>query len=270
MKLKSTGAVLLALIALSLLVSVGFGAEGPLPKGKTIAVLVRSDCSQYARSAEAIMIRRLIAEGYEAVDQKQLETIRKNKAAALALDGNVEAILQLSRTYGFNVLISGRATVPSPVKNEFGLFTATASLAVRACRGANGRQIFADTVSAKEVGYTGDEAGQKALEAAATEAASRLVEGASSAGGATGGASSATFEIEVSGLRSFVEAHGVVESCTRAGCGNASLVRFAAGKALIRVSWGGDAASLGRALVAQRGDLTLAGTQGERVILVRK
>lgn len=269
MKLKSTGAVLLALIALSLLVSVGCGAEGPLPKGKTIAVLVRSDCSQYARSAEAIIIRRLIAEGYEAVDQKRLETIRKNKAAALALDGNVEAILQLSRTYGFNVLISGRATVPSPVKNEFGLFTATASLAVRACRGANGRQIFADTVSAKDVGYTGDEAGQKALEAAATEAASRLVEGASSAG-ATGGASSTTFEIEVSGLRSFVEAHGVVESCIRAGCGNASLVRFAAGKALIRVSWAGDAASLGRALVAQRGDLTLAGTQGERVILVRK
>ena len=266
LKLKFPGAVLLPLIALWLMASAGFCAEGPLPKGQTIAVLVQSDSTQHARSAEAILIRRLIAGGYKAVDQKQLETIRKNKAAALALDGNVEAILQLSKTYGFNVLVSGRASVPSPVKNEFGLFTSTASLAVRACRAANGRQVFADTVSAKEVGYTGAEAGQKALEAAANEAARRLVEGASSPANAV----SRNFEIEVSGLRSFVGAHGAVESCTRAGCGSASLVRFSGGKALVRVSWAGDAASLARAVVAQAGNLALAGTEGDRILLTRK
>ncbi len=262
------GSFFLSLIVLTVLASSACCEDAPLPKGKTIAVLVRSISAQYARSAEAILIRQLISEGYKAVDQERLETIRKNKAAVLALDGDVEAILELSRTYGFNVLVSGRATVSTPVKNEFGLFTATASLALRACRGSNGREIFADTISAKEVGYTGDEAGQKALEAATKEVARRLVGRSNPSGGTGGEEQTRDFEIEVSGLRSFVEAHGFVETCIRTGCGSASLVRFSGGKALVRVSWSGDVVSLARALVAQRKDLSLAGTEGNRIHLI--
>lgn len=241
-------------------------ADGPLPKGKTIAVMVRSTSSQHARSAEAILINSLIQEGYKAVDQDRLEAIRKNKAAVLALDGDVDAILKLSQTYGFNVLVSGRATVHTPVKNEFGLFTATAVVSLTACQGSNGRQLFADTASAKEIGYTGDEAGQKAIEAAARRAARAMIEGGSSGGG-TSATSSQTYEIEVAGVRSFADAHSFVELLSKAGCSNSSLLRFSGGKAIIRASWGGNADSLAKAVVQGRDDLAVDRVEGDNIYL---
>ena len=244
-------------------------AAGPLPRGKTIAVIVRGASAQQARSAEAILISSLIQGGYKAVDQDRLETIRKNKAAVLALDGDVDAILKLSQTYGFNVLVSGRATVHTPVKNEFGLFTATAVVSLTACQGSDGRQLFAETASAKEVGYTGDEAGQKAIEAAARQASRALIEGGSSGGGAST-VSSQIYEIEVAGVRSFADAHSFVELFSKAGCSNSSLLRFSGGKAIVRASWGGNADSLARAVIQGRDDLALDRVDGDRIYLTRR
>ncbi len=81
-------------------VSLGEAGSPPLPKGKTIAVLVKGTQS-HAAAARSILLKGLIDGGYRAVDEKQLERIRRSKAAALALEGNVEAILKLGRTYGF-------------------------------------------------------------------------------------------------------------------------------------------------------------------------
>ena len=153
------------------------------------------------------------------------------------------------------------------MKNEFGLFTATADLALTACLGSNGRQIYADTTTAKEVGYTAAEAGQKALDAAARLAARRMIEGAP-AGSA--GAEAKSLLVEVSGLRSFVEAHGVVESCTRAGSTSARLNRFSAGVAVVSALYPGSAESLARALLQQRGDLQLEGVEADRIRLSRR
>lgn len=260
----------MATLLISILIPSAGSGEGPLPKGKTIAVLVRSASAQYSRSAEAILINGLIQGGYKAVDQKQLESIRKNKAAVLALDGDVDAILKLSQTFGFNVLVSGRATVHAPVKNEFGLFTATAVVAITACRGADGRQLFADTASAKEIGYTGNEAGQKALESAAREAARMMIEGGSSGAGGTSSAQTQFFEIEVTGIRSFAEAHSIVELCSRAGCQNSSLSRFSGGKAVVKASWPGSADSLASAIVQGRNDLSMDSVEGNRIKLIRQ
>lgn len=267
--LKKTLSFLMILAVVALLQPLPGYADGPLPKGKTIAVIVRGASSQQSRSAEAILISSLIQGGYKAVDQDRLETIRKNKAAVLALDGDVDAILKLSRTYGFNILVSGRATVHAPVKNEFGLFTATAVVSVTACQGADGRQLFADTASAKEIGYTGDEAGQKAIEAAARQAARAMIEGGSSGGG-TSATPSQAFEIEVAGVRSFAEAHSFVELFSKAGCPNASLLRFSGGKAVVKASWGGSADSLANVAVRGRDDLVLERVEGDRIYLTRR
>lgn len=266
--LKKTLAVFVLTAFFAALAPASGSCAGPLPKGKTIAVLVRSGSAQYARSAEAIIISSLLQGGYNAVDQRQLESIRKNKAAALALDGDVDAILKLSQTYGFNVLVSGRATVHDPVKNEFGLFTATASVSVTACQGSSGKQLFADSASAKEVGYTGAEAGQKALESAARAAASAMIEGRSSAGGTA--AALKDLEVEVSGVRSFVEAHAIVEVLDKAGCGSSSLISFSGGTALVKASWSGAPDSLAQKIIQQRSDLALEKIENGRIYMVRR
>lgn len=242
-------------------------AESALPKDKSVAVLVRSASAQHGATVEAILIRALLDGGFRAVDQRQLERIRQAKAAALALDGDVEAILELSRSFGFQVLLSGRAEVAPPVRNEFDLFTATADLAVSACLGSNGRQIYADATTAKEIGYTAAEAAQKALEAAARQEAKRMIEGAPAEAAKAG---APTVTVEVSGLRSFVEAHGVVESCNRAGAASARLDRFSGGVAVVSVSFPGDAQALAQAILKQRSDLALEGIEAGRIRLIRR
>jgi len=143
-------------------------ARAELPKGKTIAVLVKG--TSHAPLARSILIRALLDEGYKAVDEKQLERIRQNKAAILALEGNVEAIMALGRTFGFSVLLSGSVAVPSPVRNEFGLFTATATVSATACTASNARQVAAGSASANRP--SGTSASMPAVEAAASSAAS--------------------------------------------------------------------------------------------------
>jgi hypothetical protein len=254
-----------ALAFFAIILPNGAAAEGPLPKGKTIAVMVRSASTQHARSSESILINSLIQNGYKAVDQKRLASIRQHKAALLALDGNVEAIMQLSQTYGFNVLVSGRATIHTPVKNEFGLYTSTAVVSVTACYGSSGRQIFADTRTAKEIGYTGDEAGQKALETASKAAAQALISGSASPGG--GAAATQTYEIEVKGIRTFVDAHGIVDLLADIGCASSGLASFSGGTALVKADWGGSASALAQAVTAKRADIQLERIVGNKIIM---
>ena len=117
----------------------------------------------------------MIAKGYKVVDPKKLEAIRRSKAAALALDGNVDAIMKLGRQYGFSTLITAQVEAGRPVLNEFELYTGTSSIAVMVTA-SNGSQIYADTVAGKQVGYTPSEAQQKSLEAAAALAVKRMTE----------------------------------------------------------------------------------------------
>ena len=207
----------------------------PVPRDKTIAVLVKGNAS-HAAAARAILVKSLIEGGYRAVDEKQLERIRQNKAAALALEGNVDAILRLGRTYGFSFLLSGSLSVPRAVQNEFGLFTATATISVTVCGSGDGKQVFAETGSAKEIGYTPDEAGQKAAEAAARSLRDVIL--GKREAGKSGSPASKIFVV-ASPLRSFAEAHAVVEICVKAGASSASLLRFSAGRAEVEAEFRG-------------------------------
>lgn len=256
--------ILLVLLVISCLLLPDAEALGAaLPQGKTIAVLVRGTPS-HAAATRSLLVRALLDGGYRAVDEQQLEKIRRSKAAALALEGNVDAILQLGRSFGFSVLLSGAVTVPKPVRNEFGLFTATASVSVTACHAANGRQILALTESAKEIGYTQEEAAQKAAEKAASSAGDVIL-GKRAAGKPENPASKYT--VIVSPVRSFAEAHGIVESCRDAGALSASLLRFAAGKAEVEAEFGGTAAQLVAALLRVRKEFFEESAEGNVIRL---
>jgi len=239
-------------------------ARAELPKGKTIAVLVKG--TSHAPLARSILIRALLDEGYKAVDEKQLERIRQNKAAILALEGNVEAIMSLGRTFGFSVLLSGSVSVPSPVRNEFGLFTATATVSATACTASNARQVAAGSASAKEIGYTADEAARKAVEAATRSAAAALLGKAPPPSEETAGAKF----LVIAPARSFAEAHSLAASCRDAGASSASVARFAGGRAEIDVSYSGTSRQLLAALLGKRPDLKEETIEGNTLRLARE
>ncbi len=231
-----------------------------LPKGKTIAVLVKGDPS-YAAISRSVLVRILLDDGYKAVDEAQLERIRKSKASALALDGNTEAILQLGKTFGFNVLLSAQVTAPQAVKNEFELFTATATVSATASTASNAMQIAAATASAKEVGYTAAEASQKAVSSAARSAALVLLDKKAEP-------SAAKFLL-IAPARSFSEAHAIAESCREAGAESASVIRFAGGKAEVEAMYSGPVRKLILELLKRRKDLREEKIEEDTVYLLK-
>jgi nucleoside diphosphate kinase len=149
--------------------------SAPLPKKGSIAVLVKGPSEQHAESALSIMIQQLTAKGYKIVDQNKLAQIRRSKAAQYALEGDVDAIMKLSSQYGVSTTVTVTVTAGRPVENEFKLLTGTASAAVRAVS-SGGVMLYGDTISGKQVGYTPDEASQKALETAVKTAADRMTQ----------------------------------------------------------------------------------------------
>lgn len=163
-----------ALVLILILCLASGAAHAALPKG-SIAVLVKSTSAQEAAQTASVFTRQLIAKGYKVVDPQKLEAIRRSKAAALALDGNVDAIMKLGKQYGFSTMITAQVEAGRPVLNEFQLYTGTSSVAVMVTA-SNGNQIYADTVAGKQVGYTPSEAQQKSLEAAAALAVKRMTE----------------------------------------------------------------------------------------------
>ena len=145
----------------------------PLPKNGSIAVLVRGISDHHNATVAAIISQRLVAKGYKVVDEEKLAAIRQSKVALAALNGDVDAIIRLSSQYGVGTTITLNAEAGQPVINEFNLLTGTASVAVRAVT-SGGNVVYSDTVQGKQVGYTYDEAAQKAIEAAALLAVDRM------------------------------------------------------------------------------------------------
>jgi hypothetical protein len=72
-------------------------------------------------------------------------------------------------------MITVNVTAGWPVVNEFDLMTGTASAAVKAMT-SGGVLLYGDTTQGKQVGYTPDEAAQKAVEAAVLLAVDRMTQ----------------------------------------------------------------------------------------------
>jgi hypothetical protein len=156
-------------------------AHAALPKNEMIAVVADGSDEQHIASAEAIMVQQLLMSGYKPADEQKMAKLRaaarKSEATRLALQGNVGAIMKLGSKYGMSkfTVIALRVQAGQPIENEFKLYTGTASFAVMTTA-SNGARIYADTVSAKQVGYTPDEAAQKSIEAAAKLAVSKMTQ----------------------------------------------------------------------------------------------
>lgn len=175
-KLKTVcrASIILAVQVL-LLLTVCASAFAALPQKGSIAILVKGPSEQHAASTASIVIQQLIAKGYKVVDENKLASLRRAKAASLALQGDVDAIMNLSRQYGFSTMLTINVQAGKPVENEFKLFTGTASLAVLATA-SNGSRIYADTTSSKQVGYSPDEAAQKSIESASRIAVEKMTQ----------------------------------------------------------------------------------------------
>jgi hypothetical protein len=210
------------LTGLFLLVATGSLYAAAIPTGKTIAVVIyESTRDLYTPgkgigAAESIVKRELLASGYPVVNEAQLEKIKRSKAAAMALQGNAEAIMQLGKSYNVKILLRGQASMHEPRLNEFQLYTATANISVQAYSTANGKYIFSDTVMAKEVGYTPDEAREKALAAAAQTMARNIISGEGSAGGVGSDSGpvgpAGAIRLVVTGISSFSQANEILSA----------------------------------------------------------
>ena len=173
--------LLFALILSSLFI-VGAPALAALPGG-SIAILTKASlewgesrhAEQHAASVASILTRELIAKGHRVVDPNTLANIRRNRAAEAALRGDVNAIMNLSRQFGYSTTITAQLQAGEPRINPFNLYTGTASIAVMVMN-SSGQMIYADTVTERQVGYTRDEAAQKSIEAAAQLAVRRIME----------------------------------------------------------------------------------------------
>jgi len=162
-------------VVLGSLFLVSASAFADLSNKGSIAILTKGPSQQHAASVAAILTRELIGKGYKVVDLDTLAAIKRNKTSALALDGNVDAIMKLGKQYGFSTMITAQLQAGQPVLNEFKLYTGTSSLAVMVMS-SGGQMIYADTVMGKQVGYTPDEAAQKSIESAAKLAVKRMME----------------------------------------------------------------------------------------------
>ena len=162
-------------LAFVLMFRMALSAEAAIPKNGSVAVLTKGYSPQYNASTASIITRELIASGYKVVDPATLDKIRRSKAAAAALNGDVNAIMNLGRQYGFSTMVTADVEAGNPVINEFKLYTGTASVAVMVTS-SGGSQLYADTASGKQVGYSPDEAAQKSVEATAKLAATRMVQ----------------------------------------------------------------------------------------------
>ena len=172
---KTFSKYLIFAVILGALLIMNATAFAALPEKGSIAILTKGLSDQHMASVAAILTRELVANGYKVVDPNTLAAIRRNKAAALALDGNVDAIMRLGKQYGFSTMITAQLEAGRPVVNEFQLYTGTSSIALMVMS-SSGQMIYADTVMGKQVGYTRDEAAQKSIEAAAKLAVKRMME----------------------------------------------------------------------------------------------
>ena len=108
--------------------------------------------------------------------------------------------------------ITGTITVHRGRINEFGLYTAGATISISAYNGA-GVYLLADSCDAKEVGYTEDEAASKAIVSAATRMAQRLTGKTSLSGGEV--STSVPVVVVVDGVSSYVEVKNIANVCSR-------------------------------------------------------
>ena len=266
---------LLAGLVLLLLILIPTSAQSALPKKGSVALVIHEGSTGQGGSgpslgtAEATVLQSLLQNGYSVVNPKKMEEIRRSKAAQLALDGNVEAILKLGSQYGVSLFVSGRTKLPEPRQNEFGLFTATADIAVEAYSTATGKYVFSGTASGKQIGYSAGEALEKALAEAAQSMAAQLV-GAPPQQSATPAAAS-TVRLTIHRVSSFSQLNEVLETCRHlGGVNSAKATGYSGGIGQIEIDYRGNPQELATSLTKRHGNLTINSVNPGQIVATFK
>lgn len=170
----------------------------PLSKKKTVAIVLydqksmdvtsRSTWSYFsgasytrvkgtpngAALASEIIRGELVRSGYKVLGKPVTLNILKARAKAKDLPDS-EEIVKLSKKYGIGQYIDGTVTALDSEKNDFGMYTGTAAVAVNAYD-RTGRTLYSDSVMSKGVGITQDEAKMKAVREAALQISEKLAD----------------------------------------------------------------------------------------------
>ena len=143
--------------------------DAVLPKRGDIAVVVEGDNEQHVSTTEAKIIDSLRQHGYRVVDEKKMKAAKaaavRAQAYRLAMQGNYDAIFKLNASYSCAATIVAHVQAGQAVKNEFDLYTGTASVSLLAVT-SNGTKLGGKTANSKQIGYTAYEALMKSIEAA--------------------------------------------------------------------------------------------------------
>ena len=240
-----------------------------LPPHKRICVLVSEEASGWFRqnlavgTAETLIKQELLANGYPVVNEAMVEKVKKDQRARLLEQGNPKAIRELGKIYDIRIFLVGKATLAEPLKNDFGTFTGTATVAVQAYSTGDAKYLLAETASAKELGGTPDEAAQKALETAARAIAKKLAAGGS---GASQSGIPLQMRVVVEGITDFKLANEVLFACRKIpGVTEAEIESYQGGTATIRLAYRGSSKELGDALSRQGLPITVTGAAGNTV-----
>jgi hypothetical protein len=120
-------------------------------------------------AGEKAMIRQLLQSGLSVVDQEQVQRLRDSDQIRKAVTGDREAVRNLGRQYGADVLIVGEASSEKAMSGgPLGqLVSVRAQVDARALRTDTGDILATDGQSASGVDLVESGAGKKAIEEAA-------------------------------------------------------------------------------------------------------
>ena len=163
------------------------GLLGAAQKCPTIAVIIPEEViiREIPRrvpdpAAETAIIEQFVKAGLHVVDPEQIQMIRYSELVAQALQGDPEAILQLSERFSADILVLGEAVSVVEVVRVPGqpptLQQGRARVELRAIEAATGRILAADALPTGGIDFSPDIAGKKSLERAGTKIACPLLQ----------------------------------------------------------------------------------------------
>ncbi|EHM10538.1 hypothetical protein TheveDRAFT_1420 [Thermanaerovibrio velox DSM 12556] len=253
---KSLGAAaLMCLLGASL----AFGAM--LPQHKRIAVVIFEEASGFFRenlavdTSSTVITKTLIENGYPVVNAAQVERIKQDKRSELLMNGNPKAIRELGKIYDVRIFLVGKATMAQAVKNDFGTYTATATVTIQGYSTQDGKYLLSEMSSSKQLGGTPDEASQRAVEAAAQELARKLISGPSQSIHSSKAPSSyRKVVVQLMNANDFQGVNDVLGAIkNHSATSEAAVTSYGGGRGSISVSFGGTLEELAYAVRAVRG-----------------
>ncbi|MCX7828237.1 MAG: hypothetical protein N2315_03405 [Thermanaerothrix sp.] len=266
--LKSFG---IAALACLFGASLAFGAM--LPQHKRIAVVIFEEASGLFRenlavdTSSTVITKALIENGYPVVNAAQVERIKRDKRSELLMTGNAKAIRELGKVYDVRIFLVGKATLAEAVKNDFGTYTATATVTLQGYSTQDGKYLLSEMSSSKQLGGTPDEASQKAVEAAAQDLARKLISGqGQTIHGSKAPSAYHKVVVQLMNVSDFQAVNAVLESIQKhPATSEAAVTSYGGGRASISVSFGGALGDLASAVKAVPG-IKSAASQGGVVV----